>query len=132
MVQVGPDARASRRSPVRQDRLQRLGQGDVCRVIDGQVLSQLPAARDQRGVVGPLKWQRTQVRNGQCHPTRVQLTAAGQAPPHGDHLEVDQARGGQSVTAQARSQRVAVLAVVEKCDGEDAGVNDEHARSAVR
>lgn len=112
--------------------VEHLGQRNVGRVVDREVLSQFPAARDEHPVIDPLHRQGPQVVQGEGHPPRVQLAAAGEASPYRNNLEVDQAGRREVLALEAGAKVVSVLVVVQQRDGQDAGIKDEHARTAAR
>lgn len=113
-----------------QGRLECFGEGNVGGVVDGEIVPMFPTAPQQRGVLDALEWQFLQVVKSKPDPARVQVAAACQAAPHRGHFEVDQCGCGELFTAQPVPHCVTVLAVIEKGDGQDAGVNDEHDRTA--
>lgn len=97
-----------------------------------EVVSQFLAPRDERHVIDPSQRQNAEVFQGEGRPAGVDLPAARKTPPHRDDLQINDARCRQVLTAQPGAERVALRAVVEQRDGEDARVNDEHARTAAR
>jgi hypothetical protein len=72
-----------------------------------------------------------QVGHGELGPSKVELTAGTMPPEDGSDLEVNELRGSQVFTAKSRASQVAIAIVVSQRDHEHAGINDEHARTAM-
>jgi hypothetical protein len=72
-----------------------------------------------------------QVGQGELGPSQVELTSGTMPPEDGSDLEVDEFRGGQVFTSKSRASQVAIATVVSQRDREHAGINDEHARTAM-
>ena len=109
-----------------QGRLQRLGQCDVGGVVGGQVVPQLPTARQQRQMCGPVHRQRRQIRQGQRRSAVVEHPHPVLTTQHRGDLQVDQFWYCQRLTTKPGASGIPVGAVVGQGDREDAGVNDEH------
>ena len=73
-----------------------------------------------------------EVIEGEPDPPRIQMPTASQAAPHRDHFKVDQRQRGELLATQPVPDDIAVRAIVQECDGQDAGVNDEHGQTATR
>src|ERR1019366_23493 len=110
--------------------VQQFGEGDVGGVVDGQLLSQRPAAREQRSVWGSAQRQLDQVGQRERGSARIQRSGAQSATDHRGCLEVDQFGGRERVSAQPGARAVALGAVVGEGGREHAGVNDEHGPAA--
>lgn len=128
-----PGARSASDPPVTGEecRVQRFRQRDVGGVVNREVVAELPAAQHERPVIDPLHGKGLQVVQGEGHAPWVELAAAGEAPPYGHNLKVDQARRREVLAVEAGTQVVSVVVIVEQGDGQDAGINDEHARTVV-
>lgn len=80
----------------------------------------------------PLEGEVDQIGQGELGPPDVEV-ASGELPAKdGGDLEVNQFRGGQMFTTESCPGLLAVPAVVSQRDGQDARVNDEHARTGAR
>ena len=79
----------------------------------------------------PLEREVDQICQGELGPPEVEVTPDEAPADYRGDLEVDQFGGSQLFTAKALSRLVAVPAVIGERDREHAGVNDEHARTAV-
>lgn len=73
-------------------------------------------------MIDALQRQHAQVIQGIGHPPSVQLAASRESAPDRHDLQVDQARGGQVLTAQPREKVVSVRPVVQQGDRQDTGI----------
>jgi len=129
---VTPQAGCACQPPVagEQGCLQRFGEGDVGGVVDCEVVAELPAAGQQGPVGRPPERQGGQVGQGQGRTAQVSRAAVHLPAQHRGDLEIHQFWRAQPFPAQAGAGMIAVRAVIAKGGGQDAGVNDEHDRSA--
>jgi hypothetical protein len=87
-----------------QRHVERLGQGDVQRVVEGQVVAQLPTARPQVGVPVAEKLKLAQVGEGLDGPLGRQLAAVHLLAKHVPHLGVEEVRGGHPALGELRGR----------------------------
>ncbi len=88
--------------------------------------------KQERGVLDALDGQVAQIVEGQPDPPWILVATASRPAPHRGHFQIDQRRCGELLAAQPVPHRVAVRVIIHKGDGQDAGVNDEHGRTATR
>ena len=78
----------------------------------------------------PAQRKRGQVSQSQRGPAGVHGTISDLPPPHRGDFEVDKAGRSQLLIAQTGPCLIAILAVIGEGNGQNAGVNDDHGRSA--
>ena len=78
----------------------------------------------------PLQRQSREIGQREGRAARINLTGLHLAPQHRGDLEVDKLRRAEPFPAQSGTGTVAVRAVIAKGGSQDAGVNDDHDRSA--
>lgn len=115
-----------------QRHLQRLGKSDVGGVVNREVVPQLPPAGQEWGVLDAPDGQVAEIVEGQPGPPRIQVPTASQSAPNRRHFEIDQRRSGKLFAAQPEPDHVPVRAIIQQRDGQDAGISDEHGRTAKR
>jgi hypothetical protein len=116
--------------PGEQEYLQRLGKRYVGGVVDAQIAAQFPAAGQQGPVRCSPEGKRAQVSQCQCCPPCVHGTSPDLPPPDRHNLKVHQLGRGQPFPAQSGTCLITVRAVITKTGRQDAGINDDHDRSA--
>ncbi len=94
--------------------LEGLGEGDVGGVVDREVVSQLPAAGEERSVLDALHRHIAEIIESQPDPPGIQEAAASESAPHRRHFEVDQRRRGELLAAEPVPDGVAVRAIIEE------------------
>jgi hypothetical protein len=113
-----------------EDEVHHFGEGYVGRVVDGDVVPELPTASQQRSVWSPAQGQLDQVGEGELGAARVEMPVYNLTPDHRCCLEVDQLRSDERLPPRSCPGRVPVGAIVCKRRREDAGVNDQHGPGA--
>ncbi len=79
---------------------------------------------------GALQRQRPQVGQREVSAAGVESAGSHLATQHRGDLQIDKLGRRKVLAAQPGTRTVTVVAVIGQGSGDDAGVNDEHARSA--
>jgi hypothetical protein len=111
--------------------LKGLCEGDVCGVVEREILTQVPAAAEQIDVSGPLQRNHCEIMESHLGTAFIDLSGEVLPPKHGADFEVYQPGRSKLLAAQPLSCPVAIGTVIGEGYDQHAGVNDEHGPAAV-
>ncbi len=82
----------------KQDSVKRLGKSHISGIIGGQIVAQIPDARQQKIVRKALQRKRGEVREGGATALFIEVAVRGISPDHLRNLHIDQMRRVQCLT----------------------------------
>lgn len=110
--------------------VQCLRQRNICCVVDGEVVAQLPAAAKQRLMRRARQWRRRKVGKGKLRATRFGRANSDLPTQDRGNLDVEQFGSRELFAAKPGPRLIAVGSVIGKGHYQDTGVNDEHDQTA--
>ena len=110
-------------------RVEQLGKRNVGRVVDGQVVAELPAAREQPSVGHSDHSECAEIGEGLSGPISTKPVGCAETSQNGDDLELDQLGRAEPLSAQAGADMPTVASVVRQSRCQDARIDHDHRAS---